>query len=75
MGMDLLSRRSIAATLVRREVLLYDHVGLLTILWTIVWFSVIHESPSTHPTITKEELDYIESNLDRSAIRVNLLSY
>ena len=49
--------------------------GLLTILWTVLWFFVVYESPSTHPTITSEELIYIQSNIDRSAIRVNLLSY
>ena len=73
MGMDLLPSRSIVLTRVRQDFLLGDSAGLLTILWTAVWFSQVHESPSTHPTISNEELIYIQSNLDGAAIRVNLL--
>jgi hypothetical protein len=75
MGMDLLFLRSIAMVLVKREVLLCDDVGLVTILWAVLWFVIVSESPSTHSTITSDELTYIESNRDGTAIRVNLLRY
>ncbi|XP_074615246.1 vesicular glutamate transporter 3-like isoform X1 [Acropora palmata] len=34
--------------------------GLFGILWYAAWFVFVFESPSSHPTITKEEQEYIE---------------
>ncbi|XP_044170620.1 vesicular glutamate transporter 3-like isoform X1 [Acropora millepora] len=34
--------------------------GLFGILWYAAWFLFVFESPSSHPTITKEEQEYIE---------------
>eukprot|EP00794_Sanderia_malayensis_P005231 gene5231-5889_t len=38
--------------------------GAAGIVWWIVWMAVIHDFPSTHPSISKEERNYIERNVD-----------
>ena len=38
-------------------------IGLLGILWCILWAMVGYNEPASHPRITKEERDYIESNI------------
>uniref|UniRef100_A0A182VUX8 Major facilitator superfamily (MFS) profile domain-containing protein n=1 Tax=Anopheles minimus TaxID=112268 RepID=A0A182VUX8_9DIPT len=38
--------------------------GGLGLLWSIVWFLVVFESPATHPRITPEERNEIESAID-----------
>lgn len=41
--------------------------GLFGILWYTAWFLFVFESPSSHPTITKEEQEYIELSAINSA--------
>lgn len=41
------------------------------IIWNICWFYFVTSSPSEHPTITQEELIYIESNIDPYETEVN----
>nr|XP_042910673.1 putative inorganic phosphate cotransporter [Parasteatoda tepidariorum] len=36
--------------------------GVIACLWFVFWLVLIHENPSTHPSISKEELLYIEEN-------------
>ena len=33
--------------------------GSLTLIWAILWFWLVYDTPSSHPTISKEELEYI----------------
>ncbi|CAF4347837.1 unnamed protein product, partial [Rotaria sordida] len=37
--------------------------GVLGLAWTLAWFYLTAESPSTHPTISDEEATYIQGNL------------
>lgn len=37
--------------------------GLFGIIWYFFWLWLSFERPSTHPTITDEELIYIENSL------------
>ncbi|CAF1558772.1 unnamed protein product [Rotaria sp. Silwood1] len=37
--------------------------GVIGLAWTIAWFYITTESPSTHPTISDEEATYIQENL------------
>ena len=41
--------------------------GSLALLWTLVWFWLIYDSPSTHPTISQEERDYIIASLEEKS--------
>ena len=34
--------------------------GMFGILWYVAWYVLAFESPSVHPTITKDERSYIE---------------
>ena len=33
--------------------------GSLTLIWAILWFWLVYDTPSSHPTISNEELEYI----------------
>ncbi|PSN29031.1 Vesicular glutamate transporter 3 [Blattella germanica] len=35
--------------------------GVVGLLWSIVWFLVVFDSPAQHPRISPEEREYIES--------------
>jgi len=37
--------------------------GVVTIIWAGLWFWLVYETPSVHPTISDEEYNYIEANL------------
>ena len=47
------------------------------VLWSILWFLVVKETPAEDPHISKEERDYIEQNLaqDTSKKVSRFLSY
>lgn len=38
-------------------------LGLLGVVWAVLWFSVTFEKPAYHPTITVEEKKYIEEQI------------
>ncbi|XP_042911036.1 putative inorganic phosphate cotransporter isoform X2 [Parasteatoda tepidariorum] len=40
--------------------------GLMGSVWFILWALLIHETPDDHPTISKEELIYIQEGLDQA---------
>lgn len=42
--------------------------GLLGLLWFPVWMYVVSETPSSHPTITEEELEYILRSNDSYSV-------
>lgn len=54
------------------KIISYYSVGASAIIWAILWFCFITESPLTHPTITPEELTDIKSNVHQSVRRVNI---
>lgn len=33
--------------------------GLFGLIWSTIWFIIIHENPESHPSITNEELQLI----------------
>ncbi|XP_065221658.1 sodium-dependent phosphate transport protein 3-like [Planococcus citri] len=44
-------------------VYVFHFTSICGIIWSILWYTLIHDSPSQHPTITVEEKEYIESSL------------
>ncbi|KAK7082813.1 hypothetical protein SK128_019837 [Halocaridina rubra] len=44
--------------------------GSLSILWSIMWFSLMYNSPAEHPRISPKELDYIETAVKNSGTTV-----
>lgn len=49
--------------------------GGLGIIWSIVWWLIIYDSPSTHPKISSQERDYIQACLgpENAQSKVNIL--
>ncbi|KAK3865085.1 hypothetical protein Pcinc_029275 [Petrolisthes cinctipes] len=45
--------------------------GICSLLWCVLWFSVIHSTPAQHPRISQEELQYIENALRSSGTNSN----
>jgi protein-S-isoprenylcysteine O-methyltransferase Ste14 len=41
-------------------------LGISSILWYISWEFVVHESPTSHPTISKKEKEFIETSISAS---------
>lgn len=39
--------------------------GIVGIVWSILWFFLVFNSPAEHPRITQEERDYIESHVGK----------
>jgi MFS family permease len=37
--------------------------GALGVVWFVLWICLVHSSPSTHPRISRVELDFIEGTL------------
>ncbi|XP_002166641.3 sialin [Hydra vulgaris] len=45
--------------------------GLFGIAWFLLWLLVVHATPNSHPTITKDERNYINKNvIHRRSMRV-----
>ena len=42
-------------------------VGVIGIIWAIMWFFLVYNSPATHPRISPEEREYIEKALHKKA--------
>ncbi|XP_045611949.2 sialin isoform X1 [Procambarus clarkii] len=38
--------------------------GAMSLTWCLLWFTLVYESPSKHPRISPEELEYINSNME-----------
>ncbi|CAF1626089.1 unnamed protein product [Rotaria magnacalcarata] len=51
------------------------HPRLSALSWTIIWFYVTTESPFTHPTISVEEVKYIEDNMDKDILRKDTIRW
>jgi len=49
---------------------LFYSVGVLSIIWFILWSFLVFSSPSDHPSITREELEYIESAIGGQTLAV-----
>ena len=43
------------------------NVGVVGVVWSIVWFFLVYNSPAEHPRISAEERDYIEKALNKKA--------
>lgn len=37
--------------------------GMISMIFAVIWFNVVSDSPSNHPNISKEELEYIQSSM------------
>jgi len=33
--------------------------GGIGVLWSVIWFAIIYDSPTTHPRISQQEKDYL----------------
>ena len=40
-------------------------VGVIGVIWAIMWFFLVYNSPAEHPRISTEERDYIEKALNK----------
>jgi len=40
--------------------------GVLGVIWSIMWFFLVYDSPSQHPRISDEERTYIENALNKA---------
>jgi len=40
-------------------------VGVIAVVWSIVWFFLVYNSPAEHPRISVEERIYIEKALNK----------
>ena len=50
--------------------------GILSLIWFLAWAFLISDSPDTHPTISREERDYIKRSIGKlSSIKPSLVSY
>ncbi|KAL1464582.1 hypothetical protein WDU94_004213 [Cyamophila willieti] len=47
--------------------------GLTGLVWSILWFFLVFETPATHPRISAEEREYIESSIGFSATNHKVL--
>ncbi|KAK4327315.1 hypothetical protein Pmani_002256 [Petrolisthes manimaculis] len=45
--------------------------GICSLLWCVLWFSVIYSTPAQHPRISREELQYIENAVRSSGTSRN----
>jgi len=43
--------------------------GVVGVIWSIMWFFLVYDSPSQHPRISAEEREYIEKTLNKKAER------
>ncbi|XP_071526822.1 sialin-like isoform X2 [Panulirus ornatus] len=43
--------------------------GGVSLLWVLLWMSLMHETPEEHPTISAQERQYILDNIKREATR------
>jgi len=41
------------------------YVGAIAVIWAIMWFFLVYNSPDTHPRISREERQYIEKTLNK----------
>ncbi len=39
--------------------------GALGLVWCMFWFTLVYNTPATHPTISREERDFIENSLHK----------
>ncbi len=45
-------------------------IGALTIVWFGLWCLYVYDSPSEHPRISTEELNFIEKSIGNQASKV-----
>ena len=43
------------------------------IIWSILWYILIYDSPGQHPTITEEEKKYIEDSLKEATSKTKVM--
>ena len=43
------------------------HAGAVGMVWAVMWFFLVYNSPATHPRISIEEREYIEKSLNTKA--------
>merc|ERR1712130_248403 len=41
--------------------------GSLSLLWVIIWFLLVADTPAEHPRISQEERHYIETSIGQSS--------
>lgn len=56
---------------IKYGVIFLYHTGVFGILWYVAWYILAFESPSVHPTISKDEKAYIElSAINMEEVRI-----
>lgn len=46
--------------------------GIVAVVWSIIWFFTVDDSPSTHKFISEEERDYINDSLSGGVKKVKV---
>ncbi|XP_065204378.1 sodium-dependent phosphate transport protein 3-like isoform X2 [Planococcus citri] len=49
---------------------IFHFTSICGIIWSILWYFLIHDSPKQHPTISTLEKEYIESSLKASSHKI-----
>ena len=42
-------------------------VGAVGVIWAIMWYVLVYDSPAQHPHISTKERQYIEKALDKTS--------
>ncbi|KPM03634.1 hypothetical protein QR98_0020670 [Sarcoptes scabiei] len=70
----LLCDKSSSFTVVSGWPVVFYLFGFIGLIWSLIWFVFIHESPEMHPSISHEELELILENRNyNSAQKVQLM--
>ena len=43
--------------------------GAMGVIWSIMWFFLVYDTPSQHPRISDKEKNYIENALNKKAVK------
>ena len=49
--------------------------GVVGVIWSIMWFFLVYDSPAQHPRISAEERQYIEKALNKTETKVVNVSH
>ena len=41
--------------------------GIMTLVWLVFWYWLMHDTPRSHPRISSDELQYIENSVNTEA--------
>jgi len=45
------------------------------VIWSIMWFFLVYDSPSQHPRINDEEMKHIENALNKKGVKKKVVNF